>query len=551
MASPYQEVLAAAHVDGGGWVHNIRNPAFGGISSGVWDSAFLNAVDLMPTTGGIIVIPPHEDDYPFDSVNLSSIGKENIRVIALGARLTKAATTDYHMFYDLASKLDRFTWIGGKIDLSRSDFIAGDTVSFFHGIRLRRLLFADMEILDGIEEGLKLYKPQKLRVLNSEFSNCRNNGVQVHAPATDTGYTGSRDDQDTEDVLITGCGFYDIDDDADGTLDGQAVAISGTSTTQTARRVFVVRNHIEGCVRGPWAEFNQAGIPGEGIHFDDNDIEENLWHGAGLIGCRNSTLNGNRVRNSGYMAPTGGTSSEVLGLILSGSSDPRGSDNVCVGNTVLETRTGGSAFMQYGIIVKNNDRAVVRSNRVRGMTVKDYDVEWGTGKVLNSSVERGCPPIAKAYRNASQTIGTGSWTNLSPDTQVTDSTEYLSDGTGGMWSSSSNPERILFKEPGRYLLQAGVRWPSDATGERGMRIYTDDGTTAVLEAEDIRDAVNGDDTSMTIQTIVEVTEAQVDATPNRFMRVQLYQNSGGDISVSGRYVFMSAARLGPLDGLNA
>ncbi len=524
MTLGYQEKIPGRIFDYGGAVFNLQHKDFGGEINGAWDTAFTLAMIALPVTGGTIVIPPSKDVYNFDGVNLALYGKPNMRIIAYGAKLKKnkpKLTSDPrdHMFHDRFGICDGFQWFGGEINLNRSAFFIGNTVSFFFGIRLNNLVFKDFYIYDGIEEGIKLYKPQYFRVANGRIDNCRNDGVQVHNPVVD-GFQGNTDlkpDRSTQDGWILDNWITNIDDGTHGALDGQGIAIHGTSPAQVTKNIHVRGNTIVGCIRGILAEFNQPGNPGINLKFDQNIIKESESHGINLTGCQGSSANNNEIYNIGKATTI---SSETFGIILGGSGDPRGYGNICIGNMIIDDRSPDN-LMDYGIIVKQQTFAIVRSNHVIGPKIKSYLVEWGTGKVVQSIVEGEVVPQGLWTRESSgQTIGNAAWTNVEWDTEKFD--------YSGAWDLTPNPERIYVTSPGQYTILTNVPWPTNAVGFRGIRILKDDGMSSVVWGEDIKNPTTTDDSSQGCRCTIPFTNAEVDA--GIWIRVQTYQSSGGDLT---------------------
>jgi hypothetical protein len=359
-----------------GWAARLDDPAYGGRGDGATlnDGPLLQALADMPADGGTIVIPP-QGPWLFDAVDLARIGRRNVRLVTTGARLVKAPRTANHMFRDEHGASHGLTVVGGAYDLSAGAFGRGATVSAFHLVRADDLTFVDVTVTNGIEEGLKLYTPRRLRVLRGRFERLVNNGIQIHAPASD-GFLGDAPPRDTEDIFIEGATFRDVDDGLHG-MEGQGVSVSGASPRVTARNVRVTRCTFERCVRGAWAEFNEPGVPGEDIRFDGNLVLGAECHGLGLVGVRGGGMRGNHVLDTGRVVPgrRGVVASETAGLVLSGSEGTPGEDLIVEDNQVIEGRLGPEAKMQYGIVVRRQLRLVERRNVVRGATVRGVQVE--------------------------------------------------------------------------------------------------------------------------------------------------------------------------------
>jgi hypothetical protein len=360
----------------GGWSARLDDPAFGGRGDGVQlnDEPLLQALADMPAEGGTLIIPP-AGAWLFDAVDLARVGRAHATLVATGARLAKSARTASHLFRDEHGSSNGLAVVGGTYDLARASFRPGQTVSAFFLVRADDVSFTDVTVHDGIEEGLKLYTPRRLRVRGGAFERLVNNGVQIHAPEHD-GFRGDAPERDTSDVLVEGAIFRDVDDGLHGG-EGQGVSVSGASARITARGVRVTGCTFERCVRGAWAEFNQPGVQGVDIRFERNRVVSSDCHGLGLVGVRDGALIGNHVLDTGRIVPgrPGVASSETAGIVVSGSPRTLGEDNVVEDNEVVDRRTGPGPRMQFGILVRRQRGLVERRNVVRGATIEAVRLE--------------------------------------------------------------------------------------------------------------------------------------------------------------------------------
>lgn len=530
MGSPYNRKLDVALYDHGGSVWNIQNKAFGVNANGTdVDDAALEAVLSECAAGDVIHFPPAI--YLFDTPTLT----KGVTLHGPGAVFKKSAATASHMFSQVQGDLvDGLRVVGIEFDMQRAQFAPGQTVSPFFLVRARDLLFQDLYIRDGIEEGLKLYSCQNVRFLNSRVSNVRNNGLQFHLPAADGYAGGARAKADAQGLWIQGCCFEDIDDGAYGTLDGHGITCGGTDETYRVRDVLIQGNVVRRCIRGIWGEF--AGGAGKqaarNIVITGNVVTDSDFFGIGLISAEDSVIANNVVTDTGYMVPDPpATSSEVVGIVVSGDTYQPGGRVVVKDNVIRDTR-GGSAFMQIGISVRQGSGHVVRDNIISGHTVNPIDVAWAA--VTASEIHGATPPMCKATGSADQTIP-----NAAFEVVTWNMEEYDSDV---MHSTSSNTERITFNTAGRYRVSAGVSFPAHNTGLRGARLYRYDGATPILLAEELRAATQGDDTSFTLTATLEVDEADV----GDWLKLEVYQSSGGNLDLvkSAPRVHMTAEWIG-------
>ncbi len=356
---------------------DLQDPAFGLPTDGATpiDDALLRAIRALdPVRGGTLRIPPGR--HVVDSVDLSAHPRP-LTLEAPDALLVKRVPADGgavdHMFHDRAGAC-ALTVVGGEFDLRGAGFSPGDTVSAFHGVRADDWSFDGIHVRDGIEEGLKLYSPHRLRVERSRFARLRNDGIQVHCLLAD-GHTGRKPRRGARDVRITLSDFVDIDDGHRGTWNGQGVTFNSSFRAveggHTVEDVLVAHNRFVGCLRGVWAEFNALGVRGKNLRVHHNLLERSHWFGIGFVGVDGGSCIGNVLYDTGVEAPDPPrTSSEVVAVLLSGAQGTNHSRDVVVdGNRIVDRRP--QPLMQYGIWVKSGERlAIGERNRVRGATIR-------------------------------------------------------------------------------------------------------------------------------------------------------------------------------------
>jgi hypothetical protein len=91
---------------------------------------------------------------------------------------------------------------------------------------------------------------------------------------------------------------------------------------------------------------------------------------------------------------------------------------------------------------------------------------------------------------------------------------------GAFHSTSVNPTRFTAPATGEYRFTAGVCFDSNATGIRRLRFVEGAG---VIYGEELRNAVNGDATSMTLSATIPLIKGQ-------WVEVWAYQNRGGALN---------------------
>ncbi|MEQ9397574.1 MAG: hypothetical protein RJQ04_00250 [Longimicrobiales bacterium] len=331
---------------------------------------------------GDTVLFPAGHTFLLDGVRLRAA----VTLSARGAAFRKAPRTPGHLFRDTAGTASGTRVLGGRFDMNRGAFTAGQTVSPFHFVRADDLVFDRLHVHDGVEEGLKLYACRRVRVVGCRFERIRNNGVQFHTPPVD-GHTGTRPPRDSADLLVHACTFEDIDDGAEGRLDGHGVTFNATHTRHTTRDGVVFGCTFRRCIRGIWAEFGggQGRRPGLRLRFVQNEVHDARFFGMGMVGVEDGAMIGNTVRATGARPPAPpDTSDETVGIVVSGDRWAETHRILCAENEVTDGRS--PALMQYGIRLKRGSGHTVRQNRVSGALVRDVAVERD---VTASDVQRG------------------------------------------------------------------------------------------------------------------------------------------------------------------
>ena len=454
-------------------------------------------------------------------MDLALAAKKNVKIWLMpGATLKKASTTVTHMFTALEGDLvDGLTfWLDGTVDLNRAAFAVGNTVSLLFAVRTNGLrVIGDGLIKDGIEEGLKLYKCQRVRVgLGLRFFNIRNNGIQLNAPSADS-YAGggSRADQDVDDVYVDGVKFEDIFDELGPGWPGEGQAIGmGDGPSKTCKNVRIRNVESRNCIRGVWGEFNAT--PGENISIADSPVWFNKFHGHGFVGVLGGSIIGCPMFNVGSQVPNPpDTPSEVAGIDVGGTSIE------VTGNPMYESR--GTPFFEYGIRYSGTSVGLnVHDNPMFGIKTKRHFVQTGWANITKSRIQDIEPPQCRVQLAANwTTLVTAVWTDVPWDGEVFD------DPNDPMHSTVTNKERVNLLWPGRYRVSSPIEFPdnSDAT-IRGIRILTDDGVTPRVRGQTIITAVNGDVTSIPCEAEFEVTAV------NSWVRIQLYQNTGSNMTIA-------------------
>lgn len=131
---------------------------------------------------------------------------------------------------------------------------------------------------------------------------------------------------------------------------------------------------------------------------------------------------------------------------------------------------------------------------------------------------------ATVSNSSAQTLSNGSSTTLSWDTEVRDD--------GGMWVVSPNPERIDIVVDGWYAVSLNVRWATNGTGVRIIRVKN---STATL-IDSSAGAVSGVSLTQSASSVYFLSAGD-------YVYAEAYQNSGGNLDIQSNQTFFSIARF--------
>jgi len=354
-------------------VVNVRD--FGARGDGTTDDtgAVLRALSEMGE--GDTLWFPGPSVYLVDAVDLGRFGHAGLELAGEpGAVIRKhpggtfGSTNREHIFFDTSSdgSTDGLRVRDLEFELSSASASPGESVSAFFLGRVDDVRFERCGFIDGVEEGLKLYKCRDVLVDRCTFERIRNDGVQVHAPPTRAdGYSGPRADRGWRNVTISNSRFIAIDDQLGG-VEGQGVTFNSREPTVTCGDGAVLDCEFDRCVRGVWAEVNDPGVRVTGLRFDRNRVVRSVTIGLGVVGVDRASISHNEV-----LDPVGAAarSDALAGIVVSGSSSPRPRSTAVrvEGNRVLDRR-GVDARMPVGIVVRQADDVTLAANEIRGAT---------------------------------------------------------------------------------------------------------------------------------------------------------------------------------------
>lgn len=361
-----------------GRVLRVTSRRFGARGDGRTDDTGAVRDAVADARPGDTVVFPADRTYLIDSIDLGEVGSPQLTLMCHGAILQKhpegrfGSANVEHMFVDRHAACDGLRVLGGRFELSREAATVGDTVSAFHIVRGDDLFFALVEIANGIEEGAKLYKCRNVTWVSPRISGCRNNGIQCHSPADD-GYLGAKPNQGWQRWRIYGGHVREIDDGFLGVADGQGITFNNSDVAVACGDAIVEGVAVEGCNRGIWCEFNDPEGRATEIVLRNNLVRGSKWHGIGQVGVIDGRIEGNHVLDTGFRRPGPDSSSEVVGVVVSGTTEGPAEGAVVAHNTVRDDRS--PPWMEYGVIVRQATGAVVERNAVSGALEADYRIE--------------------------------------------------------------------------------------------------------------------------------------------------------------------------------
>lgn len=361
-----------------GRVLDVTSPRYGARGDGRADDTMAVQDAVSDALPGDTVLLPGRRTYLIDAVDLGEAAPPKLALQCHEAVIRKhpegrfGSTNSEHLFFDRRGACDGLRVLGGRFELSRHAATVGDTASAFFLVRVDDVFFGHVEIVEGIEEGAKLYKCRNVTWASPRISGCRNNGIQCHAPVRDE-YEGDKENRGWAGWRIYGGRVRGIDDGFLGTEDGQGITFNSTDPSAACDDAVVEGVEIEGCNRGLWAEFNHRDLGARRIHFRNNVVRRSAWHGIGQVGVIDGRIAGNHVLDTGFRAPGPDSSSEVVGIVVSGNAEGRAQRPVVAGNTVRDDRP--DPWMQYGVVVRQAEDAVVERNTVSGAGASAYKIE--------------------------------------------------------------------------------------------------------------------------------------------------------------------------------
>jgi hypothetical protein len=120
---------------------------------------------------------------------------------------------------------------------------------------------------------------------------------------------------------------------------------------------------------------------------------------------------------------------------------------------------------------------------------------------------------ARVYNSGNITVATGGWHTLTFDSERYD--------TDTIHSTVVNTERLTATTPGTYIIVGNVEWASDATGDRGMRIYLNNTTVIGNLWQNPADSAP---TRHCLTTIYQLSATE-------YVELEVYQSTAGNLNI--------------------
>lgn len=117
----------------------------------------------------------------------------------------------------------------------------------------------------------------------------------------------------------------------------------------------------------------------------------------------------------------------------------------------------------------------------------------------------------EVYHNTTQTIGNGAFTTVAFNAETFDD--------WGMHDNSTNNSRITILVPGTYCVYAFIKWSNNSTGTRLMFLLKNGSIN-----------IGREDPGYTFDT-AQYMMRQYRLQKGDYLEVQVYQNSGGNLSI--------------------
>lgn len=314
-------------------------------------------------------------------------------------------------------------------------------------------------------------------------------GSQI-AAAPDTGFTFSKPVSGASASFSGAVSVGSLS--AAGAVSAASVAASGQVSGATG--VFSGQVNVGNLI-------SAGAISGQGISGTTGSF-------SGAVTAAGATINGQLLAiGNQALKIQNSLSGGIMSLNATNVADPSLEVKDHSGDNIAVFNPSGST---YGLDV-NNGLPSTNAARFTGDVLITTDL--GVRTINATGMIYGGTPSARVYRTTTQTIADSTVTALTFDAERWDN--------ASLHSTSSNTDRLVAPVAGIYAVTAHIRWDTNGTGQRLLRVKDNAGA---LIASASQPPVSGDVTYQSIATTVTLGASG-------YVTIEVYQTSGGNLGI--------------------